>query len=58
MWNLLPVDLRDPGLSLHSFRTKLKSYFFHSWLIVIFPLSIHVLYYCSLFRRARQRDVY
>ena len=28
VWNSLPVDLRDPGLSLHSFRTKLKSYFF------------------------------
>ena len=28
LWNSLPVDLRDPGLSLHSFRTKLKSYFF------------------------------
>ena len=28
VWNSLPVDLRDPGLSLHSFRTKLKSHFF------------------------------
>ena len=28
MWNSLPADLRDPGLSLHSFRTKLKSHFF------------------------------
>ena len=29
VWNSIPVDLRDPGLSLHSFRTKLKSHFFH-----------------------------
>ena len=28
VWNSLPVDLRDPGLSLHSFITKLKSHFF------------------------------
>ena len=28
MWNSLTVDLLDPELSLHSFRTKLKSYFF------------------------------
>ena len=28
VWNSLPVNLRDPGLSLHSFRTKLKSHFF------------------------------
>ena len=28
VWNSLPVDLRDPGFSLHSFRTKLKSHFF------------------------------
>ena len=27
VWNSLPVSLRDPGLSLHSFRTKLKSHF-------------------------------
>ena len=60
MWNSLPVDLRDPGLSLHSFRTKLKSHFFKvDWFFFFFPLSIHVLYYCSFFfRRARQRDVY
>ena len=28
VWNSLPVDLRDSGLSLHSFRTKLKLHFF------------------------------
>ena len=28
VWNSLPLDLRDPGLSLHYFRTKLKSHFF------------------------------
>ena len=28
VWNSPPVDLRDPGLSLHSFRLKLKSHFF------------------------------
>ena len=28
VWNSLPADLRDPGLSFHSFRTKLKSHFF------------------------------
>ena len=28
VWNLHPVDLRDSGLSRHSFRTKLKSHFF------------------------------
>ena len=28
VWNSLPADLRDPRLSLHSFRTKLKSHFF------------------------------
>ena len=28
VWNSLPVDLRDLGLSLHSFRSKLKSHFF------------------------------
>ena len=38
-----PVDLRDSGLSLHSFRTKLKSSLFHSWFFSVF---IHVLYYC------------
>ena len=44
VWNSLPVDLRDPGLSLHSFRTKLKSHFFIvDWFV--FPFFIHVLYY-------------
>ena len=43
VWNSLPVDLRDPGLSLHSFRTKLKSHFFIvDW---FFSFFIHVLYY-------------
>ena len=28
VWNSLPADLRDPGLLLHSFRTKLQSHFF------------------------------
>ena len=48
MWNSLSVDLRDPGLSLHSFRTKLKCYFFTVDRL-FFSLSIHILYYCSLF---------
>jgi hypothetical protein len=43
VWNSLPVDLRDPGLSLHSFRTKLKSHFFKvDW---FFSFVIHVLYF-------------
>ena len=34
VWNSLPLDLRDPGLSLHSFKSKLKSHFFTvDWLI-------------------------
>ena len=37
VWNSLPVDLRDPGLSLHSFRTKLKSHFFIvDWFFFVF----------------------
>ena len=43
-WNSLPVDLRDPGLSLHSFRTKLKSHFFIVYWF--FSVFIYVLYYC------------
>ena len=33
-WNSLPVDLRDPGISLPSFRKKLKTYLFNTvtWL--------------------------
>ena len=27
-WNALPVHLRDPDLSLNSFKTKLKTHFF------------------------------
>ena len=47
----------SPKDSLHSFRTKLKSHFFTvDWFF--FPLFIHVLYFCSFFRRAPQRDVY
>ena len=43
VWNSLPVDLRDPGLSLHSFRTKLKSHFFKvDW---FFSFVIRVLYF-------------
>ena len=28
-WNSLPVDLRDPGLSLLTFRRRLKTYLFN-----------------------------
>ena len=28
-WNSLPVDLRDPGLSLWTFRRRLKTYLFN-----------------------------
>ena len=44
MWNSLPVDMRDPGLSLHSFRTKLKSYFFTVDWLFFFP----VVHSCTL----------
>ena len=39
----LPVDLRDPGLWLHFFKTEIS--LIHSWLI-FFPFFIHVLYFC------------
>ena len=43
VWNSLPADLRDPGLSLHFFRTKQKSHFFIvDW---FFSFFLHVLYY-------------
>ena len=29
-WNSLPVNLRDPGISLPSFRKKLKTYLFNT----------------------------
>ena len=49
-WNALPVHLRDPDLSLNSFKTKLKTHFF-SW---YFHLAYtHLVIFV---RRARQRD--
>ena len=62
VWNSLPLDLRNPGLSLHSFRTKLKSHFFRSWLIFSrFPcmyMMYFIIVYGFFLRPARQRDVY
>ena len=50
-WNALPVHLRDPELSLSSFKTKLKTHFF-SW----YPPTWLTLYHVIFVRRARQRD--
>ena len=49
VWNSLPVDLRDPGLSLHSFRTKLKSHFFKvDWFFFFFRLSfMYFIFLCN-----------
>ena len=48
-WNVLQVQLRDPELSLNSFKTKLKTHFF-SW-----P-HMGYIYHLNFVRRARQRD--
>ena len=50
-WNALPVHLRNPELSLSSFKTKLKTRFF-SW----YPPTWLTLYHVIFVRRARQRD--
>ena len=42
-WNALPVHLRDPELSLNSFKTKLKTHFF-SWYPHLSHSSCH---FCS-----------
>ena len=59
VWNSLLVDLRDHGLSLHSFRTKLKSHFFIVDWFFSFVISCTLFFSVVLFlRRARQRDVH
>ena len=34
IWNSLPVDLRDPGLSLMTFRRRLKTYLFNLFCLI------------------------
>ena len=50
-WNALPVHLRDPDLSLNSFKIKLKTH--------LFPDVPHLgsIYPAIFVRRARQRDL-
>ena len=51
-WNSLPVDLRDPGLCLLTFRKKLKTYLFNASvnsLICFIILMISMLAVCLCF---------
>ena len=48
-WNALPVHLRDPELSLNSFKTKLRAHF-------LSRPHLGYIYHLNLVRLARQHD--
>ena len=51
-WNAFPVPLRESELSLDSFKRKLESHFFTSYILVIVLFFIN-----NLSHRARLRDL-
>ena len=58
VWNALPVHLRDPELSLNSFKTKLKTHFF-SWshLGYIYHLILFVVRANAIFYKLARANV-